>query len=738
MHRLTDAFKNGAEIDWNLLEEYNINSKLCSINENEHLIVCKSLLSRFEPNLINDKRKETIFDTFIVKDNINAFIIVFNYLMNEYEASLKRDKYLQLLCKFVFEGNTFENLLLKKCHTDSDDNSTFETILVSFPENVANQFHLNTPKKCLPIPYFTHLSKTIFKCLSKVRSALAESKSMSLRFISAVCGRILFNNHTDIVWKYIFYPLMIECQNDFIWRRISHRLVEYQNDRYLEHYMKPIFCSAPNFRCIFWLIDKYVERSEKLKYILTNKLLLAYCSDDNKVVRNVIQYLAVYSKVNFLEAVRNILNAWCNSLSIKHRSNAQHLYLASALVVASQYLKNGNFEEYKQEYTTAAVHGIELYLKCSITDVRNIGLFVGQTFLSSIQSDGPKLDFEIEDTPEIKRLKTIYNDSIEDDDENLNIFEEHQEIDEDKNHCMNGLIEENKPEWTILCLQSAADVIKANADTVPEIAVEFARILLYLDDTYNLNDFIILRFSAMVNLCVVSPQLVAEFLTSQFYERNISISRRLDILEVLAASCRQIANPSKTQTTKVKELSLPSKETSIDEENWKAVINARVKEKTKIIASKPREIEIDVNRFASVASYFFFPLMKNYDRLKVTLNLVEEDHYILGKLLYTLGITLHSAAQTWPSRQMGKSLLEFLWLFRYHQDAFVRQAVIYCLSVVITSVPSVYLFNELQNELLEFQKWLVDVMDKDPNAECAKRSFQALNLLKSFIQTNVT
>ncbi|RWS30397.1 hypothetical protein B4U80_07476 [Leptotrombidium deliense] len=512
-------------------------------------------------------------------------------------------------------------------------------------------------------------------------------------------------------------------------------------------------------------------------------MLLVSCFEESTVVKNIVEYLAIYSKQHFLEAIRNVLNAWCNSLSIKYRTKAQHVYLSSILLIASKYLPNCEFERYRQEYINATMHGIQLFLKCSLPDIRSIGLFVGQTLITCIQTDGPKLDFEVEDTEEIQNLKLLLNEPVIDHEVDMNVFDVLQETindtenrdelqdsaniagksndDDDSDDdifvagdlsgdvplaksrkpvylrdCMQGLMDDEKPDWAIICLQSAADVIKANTDIVGEVAVEFTTTLLYLNDNYSIDNFDELRLSAMVALCVASPRSVSEYLTSQFYDRNLSISRRVDILEVLGVSCQQIKDASKNEE-KMKCLALSSSETSIAEEDWKVVINARLKQKTRIIASKSREPEASINKFASVAGYFFYPLMKNYNEINITFNL-EEDHYLLGKLLYTLGIVLHCASQTWPSRQMGKSLLQFLWAFRYHEQVFVRQSAIFCFSVVITAVPSFYLLNELKNEILESQQWLLDVVENDSNSDCVKRSFQTLNLLRSLVKSEVS
>lgn len=64
-----------------------------------------------------------------------------------------------------------------------------------------------------------------------------------------------------------------------------------------------------------------------------------------------------------------------------------------------------------------------------------------------------------------------------------------------------------------------------------QLAVNMAKILLHLQDQYNIQDFCLLRKRALVAITVRCPKPVAEYLTEQFYERNYNLRQRMDILE---------------------------------------------------------------------------------------------------------------------------------------------------------------------------------------------------------------
>lgn len=65
---------------------------------------------------------------------------------------------------------------------------------------------------------------------------------------------------------------------------------------------------------------------------------------------------------------------------------------------------------------------------------------------------------------------------------------------------------------------------------------------------------------------------------------------------------------------KVQELSDAA--TSTEPESWRDIIQKRIDSKTRRFShgrSKPLPVPVE-NRFAPVAGYFFYPLMKNFDR----------------------------------------------------------------------------------------------------------------------------
>lgn len=305
--------------------------------------------------------------------------------------------------------------------------------------------------------------------------------------------------------------------------------------------------------------------------------------------------------------------------------------------------------------------------------------------------------------------------------------------------CMEGLISCQNADILDACLGIAETLIRAKPDGLMEISAEFAKVLLHLSESYSLPNFHAQRFNALVALAVTCPKQVAEYLTEQFYDRNYTIRQRLDIIEVIGTAAQELSRPvdlckkpAAEAMPKVQEMSASSS----DHETWRDVVQRRIDSKTRRFGqgktkADPQPVE---NRFSTVAGYFFYPLMKNFDRQENTFDLLGEDSYVLSRLMYTLGIVIYAASNIPTVRQMARTLLEFIWVLRFHSDVNVRHGLLFAISMVYLSVPANMLLNDLQQEVFESKNWLEDVIDKDVDTQCKTLAVQALVLLENIIK----
>jgi len=109
--------------------------------------------------------------------------------------------------------------------------------------------------------------------------------------------------------------------------------------------------------------------------------------------------------------------------------------------------------------------------------------------------------------------------------------------------CMEGLLHTEDADLVEQCLIHSESLVRSSPES-SEMAVEFARILLHLEDRFSLTDFAFLRRRALIAVVTCSPAQMAQYLAGEFYMRNYNVGQRMDILDVLSAGARELSLPS--------------------------------------------------------------------------------------------------------------------------------------------------------------------------------------------------
>lgn len=305
--------------------------------------------------------------------------------------------------------------------------------------------------------------------------------------------------------------------------------------------------------------------------------------------------------------------------------------------------------------------------------------------------------------------------------------------------CLEALMSSNDAERVELSLQAAEGLLRKNVKATQEVSVQFSKVLLHLDDRYNTQGFHTMRQNAMVALTVTDIKPVVEYWTTEFYSLNYSLRQRLDILEVLALSAQELSEPITNKHTRAQPITaVAAQEQGDDITHWRQIVEKRIQSKTRRVSKGPAHPAKAVpNRYAPVAGFFFFPLLRNYDRPQVTFDLLGTDQLVLGRLLHTLGLLMHLAINAPVASQMGRALLDFAWAVRFHTDQMVRRGVLFAVCAVLLSMPGENLLTELSDDLMETRAWLADVAENDCDADCRSLAVQSLILLDKNLQTQL-
>ena len=794
---LTDSLSKVAELFLNgsLLPQKVPLAKRASLREeftSKHYVRFVSSLLRHPVvscyKKFNQEQKK-LFEVFFLQGPEMESLLVLGNALSTSDSEVT-NMVVPLLEKFVLDGR-FVTLFVNECQSREDRLmmkrqlcSQVITLVVSLPERVANSTRVKTTSVFHHQRFFRTLMLQVVQALEQLHDSLCTSKNCSLKFLSELLGRVCLVGHAEPVF-YVLLPAVEKwTQTSPLWSHICRRLITATPNALLEHVVEGILKISTNPNLIVKLLGNSVLTNARLKYLLTSKFLLLKTYTDVGILYNIMGYLSSCRHRHLLcETTRSLFDVWANEGAIKHTSYDQHMYVSCAVVLAVGHMTKEEKEQEKEQLLAKLLAGVQGHLGSPTEKVRRLGMVVAECVSSALVPDQKKLAFEYKRDEETDLLYTLSNgpklpanqtqerrmpknkgteetkdsklesregpevEQESDDDLTPYDLEEDDNVDDCRapkylRDCIEGLLESENPSKTEASLRVVKKLTCAEPDELGEICVELVKVLLHLQDQYSIKDFVELRHSAMVAVAVRFPKNIAEYLTEEFYGPNYNLQQRLDMLGVLSDAAQQLSAPK--EIAKVNLIprkfhnlrpKVPMTLESIPE--WQVFIQERINRKTKRFSQGPSRppAKAAANQFASAAGYFFYPLMTKFDVNCNTMDLLGEDSFVLGRLLYTLGSVMFAARSAPSARNMGRTLLNFTWSLKFHSEPLIRQAVMFTQAMVFLSVPSGLLLSDASKELFELHDLLKDVVQNDANAECRKAALQAILLLEDVFKS---
>ncbi|XP_064625964.1 telomere length regulation protein TEL2 homolog isoform X2 [Lineus longissimus] len=660
------------------------------------------------------------------------------------------------------------------------------TMMCTLSDRMANILKREISDAFLPKNYIRLVAEDLLITLKHVHSNLESRKDCSLQFLSQLFGRLCLSGFSDLLWTTLLPQFCLLTKNNFTWCRICERLVTKVPDRCVESTIVPVFKRSSWHGSVSRLLGDSILQNKHIEFIVTKKLLLHRHFEQDVVLQNIIGYLtgSMLRRPLLMKVLKILLEVWGDTSALKHTSYEQHAYISRAILVCLAFISQTEIQENKEDLMSLMMSGVQCHLDNTTPKTRRLGMIVAECLTKTIDLSGHKLEFEYAEDAESKSMLKLLvppTEELEEDFAELSIStntvdtptstshveketapspgDVDSDLDSDDDlvpydmsndtpqlkvkeprylrDCMEGLISSEDPDKMEISLKTAEKLIRQDLPSLPEISVEFTKILLHLEDKFNTVGFLLLHHGAMVALAVKCPVKVAPYLTNEFFERNYNIRQRLDILEVLAAAAKELSQP-RTESKKEEPLVQvvqPVIETEEEGSDWRAVVQKRIESKTRRFASgRVKGPEAVENKFAPVAGHFFFPLMKNFDRCDVSFDLLGDDCVVLSRLLYTLGVIMYAALHAPIVPKMAGALLEFLWALRYHPDRSVRRGILFALSMLILATPGFTLMTDLQAEVMEAKSWLEDIIHQDADNESKEMAIQALVLLENTLK----
>ncbi|XP_039216659.1 telomere length regulation protein TEL2 homolog [Crotalus tigris] len=754
------------------------------------------LLSNLSPDwpeqFPSEEAKELWASFFMDGPADQSFMVLLDAIISA-EPSFRLNKAVDTLEQFL-QNSRLSALIWEICkqHTETGSPVLRETILnkvVCLPDHLGNKLQGDNRPVFYPQNYFPLLGMEIVQVMERISGSLRDGLDCSISFVSQMLGKVCVHGRQKEILNVLVPHLTGRTQSDCIWQRICWRLFESVPDRWMEAVVCGLVQAVPGPAVLSRLLGNLVVKNKKAQFVITQKMLLLQYSFPTKVLQTLLGYLALDTTRRSLltKILRELLETWSSSSAVKHSPAEQQLYISKAILLCLSHLKEGEISANRQELLTSLMEGMKCHLDSNLPRIRRMGMVVAEGVSAQITPEGPALVFQYEEDDEIKELKSLLTQRLEetsdtepsnpgdsrpnrtastdlhssvtppdldtsadpekgvdselDSDDDLVPYDMSQDRELKKTRApayirdcfeiLTGPEDAEKYEAAVGVLET---LIRRDTATAQEMSVELAKVLLHLEEKSYIEGFVGLRQGALVAVTVADPIRVANYLTSEFYSLNYSLRQRIDILDVLAVSAQELSrptsSPSKPHPSRPS-IQIISRDASSPD--WKKVVDERIRSKTRRFAKGLSQAEQlgAPNQFTPVAGHFFFPLLRNFDRPLTTFDLLGDDHLVLGRLVHTLAILMYFAVNAAVTPAMGKALLEFVWALRFHTDTYVRHGLLSSVSSILLGVPAEYLLEDMTEELLETQAWLADVAEKDPDGDCRHLALQNLLLMEN-------
>ncbi|XP_022372679.1 telomere length regulation protein TEL2 homolog [Enhydra lutris kenyoni] len=754
--------------------------------------VLRCLVGRLSPGwlgLLPDGQLEDLWASFFLEGPADqAFLVLMESIEGAAGPSFRLMKVAQLLARFLSTGR-MAAVMEGQCRPPAEPafpllQETLLTKVVGLPDQLGNRLQRENLEAFLPQNYFPLLGEEIMRALQAVVDSLRGGWDCSVSFLSRVLGKACVHGRQKEILGVLVPRLTALSEGSCLWQRVCWRLMESVPDRAMEALLTGLVEVAAGPEVLSRLLGNLVVKSRKARFVMTRKILFLQHRHSTPTLQSLLGYLAMDSQRRplLVQVLRELLETWGSSSAMRHGPLPQQRYVSAALLICLAHLGDAELRDSRDELLASLMVGVKNRLDSSLPAVRRLGMIVAEVASARIHPEGPRLRFQYEedelsrellalaaplpaaDSPaEVEASPSVAPAAAEtpdggstdggvpqarpegsgsdlDSDDELVPYDMSgdQELKSGKapayvRDCMEALTScEDWERWEA-ALRALEGLILRSPAAAREVSVELAKVLLHLEEKTSVVGFEGLRQRALVAVVVTDPAPVAEYLTSQFYAVNFSLRQRMDILDVLTLAAQELSRPGRLP--KAPQCSSPSpgsQPSSTPAPAWRAVVEKRIRNKTRRFSqgSARRGPDARPNEFNLVAGYFFFPLLRHFDRPLVTFDLLGEDQLVLGRLVHTLGALMYLAVNTTAAVAMGKAFLEFVWTLRFHGDAYVRQGLLSAVSSVLLSVPAERLLADLPDELLEARPWLADVAEQDPDEDCRLLAVRALLLLE--------
>ncbi|KHJ90852.1 hypothetical protein OESDEN_09290, partial [Oesophagostomum dentatum] len=482
-----------------------------------------------------------------------------------------------------------------------------------------------------------------------------------------------------------------------VWDRIAQRVFtdESIGSRDAEALITAVALCATSDRDLMRCFGFAIRRNPIIRRVCCTKLLLQRTCDVS-TVSIIAEYLhTAASKDMFMETMEAVISVWSDPAHVRYVAVEQQMHLTRVVLALGRWINELGIANAWQKIFDTAVQGVEQRLANPDVIIRQSGMFVGETF--SIWMGGERLEFEYQDDSWLYEMRNIRDGKIgeivtlkhelplepvlkpidmqmpassssvantqaydSDDDEDFPAYD----LPDNERNVEPPPADGEEPERTAAAPNYIRDCLEQLSEKEKYEVFEAAFFAL---------DGMIRRKA--VGFVDIAEQLVKKlvFLENKFSSKNFELS------------------------------------------DWRAIVDARIRSHTRRFTTEKKAETTYTNRFAPVATLFFYPLLKT--KTEEHLELKGRDSPFLARLLFCVSEILQKAANAPTVVRMASSLAEVVTPLRFHPDAFIRSSVLYAYFSIANAVPESVFVEFFGAAAQNWVEWAISCADDVDAAE---------------------
>lgn len=288
---------------------------------------------------------------------------------------------------------------------------------------------------------------------------------------------------------------------------------------------------------------------------------------------------------------------------------------------------------------------------------------------------------------------------------------------------------------------------------ITDVGLELLKVLIALEQRFYMeSNFHEHRMAACIAIGCVQPKKFAEYLCKEIHAEcgRHSIAQKVLMMEILSETAKALSKlkvegddemNKPTDSNKMKKLIDKNDDRRQRILEIQRIIRERIDKKTRRFAhSSFRNIESgQVNRFASVAGSFIFPLLYGFGKEQLTLYGMKNslkhdaDNILLLNFLGTVATITLASIHCPIIPKITQEVFQLALVLRFHAEPKIRLAVLQVIAAALMATPKVVLQTHFSNYLAEFQSWLeellsVNITKGEMVAECRELAKNVLAL----------